>query len=72
MTLRDYIKDVKKDWSDKEWLQHCSIQMHNHLIDEKEREYYKDKFTDLINNIVENTYKTLLYLFDHLKPLNNT
>ena len=50
MTLRDYIKDVKKDWSDKEWLQYCSIHMHNPWIDEKEREYYKDKFTDLINN----------------------
>ena len=49
MTLRDYIKDVKKDWSDNEWLQYCSIQMHNPWIDEKEREYYKDKFTDLIN-----------------------
>ena len=50
MTLRDYIKDVKKDWSDNEWLQYCSIHIHNPWIDEKEREYYKDKFTDLINN----------------------
>ena len=40
MTLRDYIKDVKKDWSDKEWLQHCSIQMHNPWISEEDRLYY--------------------------------
>ena len=42
MTLRDYIKDVKRDWSDKQWLEYCSIQRHNPWINDAEREYYND------------------------------
>jgi len=48
MSLNDYIKDVKRDWSDKQWLEYCSIQRHNPWINDAEREYYNDKFNDLI------------------------
>ena len=48
--LSDYIKEPKRDWSDKQWIEYCSVQLHNPWINETEREYYKDKYTDLINN----------------------
>ena len=47
--LSDYIKEPKRDWSDKQWIEYCSVQLHNPWINESEREYYKEKFTDLIN-----------------------
>ena len=46
--LKDY-QQPKKDWSNKQWLNHCSVNMHNPWISEEERLYYKDKYTDLIN-----------------------
>ena len=49
MSLKDYIREPKKDWSDKEWKQYCSVQMHNPWIKKEEREYYRDKFIDLCN-----------------------
>ena len=49
MPLNDYIKEAKKDWTNIEWLQYCSIQMHNPWISSTEREYYRDKFRDLID-----------------------
>ena len=47
--LKDYMKP-KKDWSDKQWINYCSIQVHNPWINAEEIEYYKDKLHDLINN----------------------
>ena len=47
MSLNDYIKDVKKDWSDKEWLQYCSVHMHNPWISEEEREHWKKEIKRL-------------------------
>ncbi len=49
MTLSEYIKEPKRDWTNKQWLQYCSVQKHNPWINETEREYYKDKFNELIN-----------------------
>ena len=49
MTLNDYIREPKRDWNDKQWIEFCSVQLHNPWINETEREYYKDKYTDLIN-----------------------
>ena len=46
--LKDYNKP-KKDWTNKQWIEYCSIQVHNPWINEQEREYYKDKLHDLIN-----------------------
>ena len=47
MSLKDY-QQPKRDWSNKQWLDYCSIHMHNPWINEEERSYYKDKFNDLI------------------------
>ncbi len=47
--LKDY-QQPKRDWSNKQWLDYCSVNMHNPWINEEERSYYKDKFNDLINN----------------------
>ena len=47
--LKDY-QQPKKDWSNKQWLNHCSVNMHNPWISYTEREYYKEKYYDLINN----------------------
>ena len=49
MSLSEYIKHPKRDWNDKQWIEFCSVQLHNPWINETEREYYKEKFTDLIN-----------------------
>jgi hypothetical protein len=46
--LKDYNKP-KKDWTNKQWIEYCSIQVHNPWINEQEREYYKDKLHDLTN-----------------------
>ncbi len=43
MSLNDYIKGPKKDWSDKEWLQHAYIMYHSPWINEEEKEYWKDQ-----------------------------
>ena len=47
--LKDYNKP-KKDWTNKQWIEYCSIQVHNPWINAEEREYYKDKLHDLTNN----------------------
>ena len=49
MTLNDYIREPKRDWNDKQWIEFCSVQLHNPWISEEDRCYYKDKYTDLIN-----------------------
>ena len=51
MSLNDYIKDVKRDWSDKQWLEYCSIHRYNPWISSADREYYNDKFIELINKL---------------------
>ena len=48
MSLKDYIREPKKDWTNKQWLEYCSVHMHNPWISEEDRLYYKDKFNDLI------------------------
>ena len=53
--LKDYMKP-KKDWSDKQWINYCSIQVHNPWINAEEREYYKDKLNDLINNNLQGVF----------------
>ena len=47
MTLRDYIKRPKKEWTDKEWLQEAHIMVHSPWISEDDREYWKDKIKEL-------------------------
>ena len=48
MSLKDYIREPKKDWTNKQWLEYCSVQIHNPWINEEDRLYYRDKFNDLI------------------------
>ena len=48
MSLKDYIREPKKDWTNKQWLEYCSVQIHNPWISEEDRLYYRDKFNDLI------------------------
>ena len=57
MTLNEYIKDVKRDWNDKQWLEYCSVQLHNPWISSADREYYNDKFNELINNQTTKDYR---------------
>ena len=50
MTLNDYIREPKKNWTNKEWLQYAWVQVHNPWINEDDRLYYKDMITRLSNN----------------------
>ena len=47
MSLQDYIKEPRKDWTKKEWLQHSYVQMHNPWISEEDRQYWRDKAKEL-------------------------
>ena len=47
--LKDYNKP-KRDWTNKQWINYCSIQVHNPWINEQEREYYKDKLTEIYSS----------------------
>ena len=47
MSLRDYIKRPKKEWTKKEWLQESEIMVHSPWISKDDREYWKDKIKDL-------------------------
>ena len=49
MSLQDYIKQPRKDWSNADWLQHAYVQTHNPWISEEDREYWKDKARELHN-----------------------
>ena len=43
MSLKDYIREPKKDWTDKQWLQYAYIQYHSPWNNEEEIEYYKEE-----------------------------
>ena len=47
MSLQDYIKEPRKDWTNKDWLQHAWIQQHNPWISEEDRQYWRDKIKEL-------------------------
>ena len=47
MTLNDYIKEPRKDWDNKEWLQYAYVQVHNPWINEEEKEYFRDMIKKL-------------------------
>ena len=47
MSLKDYIKEPRKDWTNKDWLQHAWIQQHNPWISEEDRQYWRDKIMEL-------------------------
>ena len=47
MSLKDYIKEPRKDWSKKEWLQHAYVMVHSPWISEDDREYWRDKIKEL-------------------------
>ena len=47
MSLQDYIKEPKKDWSKKDWLKHAWVQKYNPWISEEDRQYWKDKIKEL-------------------------
>tara|TARA_B100000287_G_scaffold331726_1_gene316640 strand:- start:388 stop:540 length:153 start_codon:yes stop_codon:yes gene_type:complete len=47
MSLQDYIKEPRKDWSDKDWLKHAYVQMHNPWISEEDRQYWRDKVKEI-------------------------
>ena len=50
MTLKDYIKEPRKNWTDKDCLQHAYVQKHNPWISDEDREYWRDKIAELSNN----------------------
>ena len=47
MTLRDYIKEPRKDWTKEKWLQHAYVMVHSPWIDDSDREYWRDKIKEL-------------------------
>ena len=47
VSLRDYIKRPKKEWTKKEWLQESEIMVHSPWISKDDREYWKDKIKKL-------------------------
>ena len=47
MSLQDYIKEPRKDWTDKHWLQHAWVMVNSPWIDEEEREYWRHKIKEL-------------------------
>tara|TARA_Y100001963_G_C6661562_1_gene390706 strand:- start:280 stop:432 length:153 start_codon:yes stop_codon:yes gene_type:complete len=47
LTLEDYIKRPKKEWTNKEWLQEAQIMVHSPWISEEDREYWRDKINEL-------------------------
>ena len=49
MSLKDYIREPKKDWNNKQWLQYAYVQVHNPWINEDEREYFRDMIKRLSN-----------------------
>ena len=49
VTLSDYIREPKRDWNDKQWLQYAYIQYHSPWIKKEEKEYYKDIIDRLSN-----------------------
>ncbi len=42
MSLQDYIKEPRKDWNDKQWLQHAHIMVHSPWITSADKEYWAD------------------------------
>ena len=42
MTLNDYIREPKKDWNDKQWLQYAYVQVHSPWINDEDKEYFRD------------------------------
>tara|TARA_B100000686_G_scaffold7786_1_gene7759 strand:+ start:557 stop:703 length:147 start_codon:yes stop_codon:yes gene_type:complete len=47
MSLKDYIKEPRKDWTKKEWLKHAHIMVNSPWISEDDREYWRDKIKEL-------------------------
>ena len=48
--VKQHKDQPRKDWGNKEWLQHAWIQSHNPWIDDDERQYWRDKISDLTRN----------------------
>ena len=41
MTLNDYIKEPRRDWDDKKWLEHAHVMVHSPWISEHDRDYWR-------------------------------
>jgi hypothetical protein len=48
VSLKDHV-GPKKDWTTKQWLDHAWVQRHNPWISEEDRNYWKDKITELVD-----------------------
>ena len=47
--VNQYKGQPKRDWSDKQWLQHAWVQVHNPWLNEEDREYWRDTIRRLTN-----------------------
>ena len=47
MPLNDYIDKPRKEWGDKDWLQHAHVMVHSPWISDADREYWRDKINEL-------------------------
>ena len=46
--LNDYIKEPRRNWTDKQWLHHAQVMVHSPWISEEDREYWRDKIKELL------------------------
>ena len=49
MTLNDYIREPKKDWNDKQWLEYAYVQVHSPWINDEDKEYFNIECIYIIN-----------------------
>ena len=48
MNLKDHM-GPKKDWTKEKWLNHANIMVHSPWISKEDREYWRDKIKQLLN-----------------------
>ena len=48
VSLKDHM-GPKKDWTKEKWLNHANIMVHSPWISKEDREYWRDKIKQLLN-----------------------
>ncbi len=53
INVKQYKGQPEKNWSDKQWLQHAYIQVHNPWITEDDRKYWRVKIKELTPKVYD-------------------
>ena len=53
INVKQHKDQPQKGWSDKQWLEHAWIQSHNPWITDDDRQYWRDKITELTPKVYE-------------------